>query len=48
VRAVLSARPSGDASADGRALLDALRGGRVYTAIDAMAGPAVPAMAIAE
>jgi hypothetical protein len=41
VRAVLSARPSGDASADGRALLDALRGGRVYTAIDAMAGPAV-------
>ena len=41
VRAVLSAPPSGDASADARALLDALRSGRVFTAIDAMAGPAV-------
>ena len=35
VRAVLSAPPSGDASADARALLDALRSGRVYTAVDA-------------
>ena len=41
VRAVLSARPSGEASADARALLDALRNGRVYTAVDAIAGSAV-------
>jgi hypothetical protein len=41
VRAVLSAPPSGEASADARALLDALRSGRVYTAVDAVAGPAV-------
>ncbi len=41
VRAVLSAPPSGDAPADARALLDAFRNGRVYTAVDAIAGPAV-------
>jgi hypothetical protein len=41
VRAVLGARPSGEASADAGALLDALRSGRVYTAVDAVAGPAV-------
>ena len=41
VRAVLSAPPSGDAPADARALLDALRNGRVFTAVDAIARPAV-------
>jgi hypothetical protein len=41
VRAILSDRPSGDASADARALLDALRNGRSFTAVDAIAGPAV-------
>ena len=32
---------SGDAAADGRGLLDALRRGRAYTVIDAIAGPAL-------
>jgi hypothetical protein len=41
VRAVLNAAPSGEASADAGALLGALRSGRVYTAVDAIAGPAV-------
>jgi hypothetical protein len=41
VRAVVGAPPSGEASADARALLDALRNGRVFTAVDAIAGPAV-------
>jgi hypothetical protein len=41
VRAVLSAPPSADASADAGALLDALRNGRVYTAVDSIASPAI-------
>jgi hypothetical protein len=41
VRAVLPAPPSGEAAADARALLDAIRNGRLYTAVDAVAGPAV-------
>jgi hypothetical protein len=41
VRVVLHAPPGGDPAADGRALLDALRGGRAFTAIDAVAAPAV-------
>ncbi len=41
VRVILSASLSGDARTDARAVLDSLRKGRVFTAIDAMAGPAV-------
>ncbi|MEO8077325.1 MAG: hypothetical protein ABI818_13420, partial [Acidobacteriota bacterium] len=40
-RLVLHAPPSGDAAADATAVLRAMRGGRVFTAIDALAGPAV-------
>lgn len=40
-RALLEAPLSGDAAADGRALLMAIRQGRVFTAIDAVAGPAL-------
>jgi hypothetical protein len=38
-RVVLEAPLSGDAAADGRALLDAIRAGRAFTVIDALAGP---------
>jgi hypothetical protein len=38
-RVVLDAPFSGDAAADGRALLDAIRAGRTFTVIDAMATP---------
>ncbi len=40
-RVVLGRRLTGDASADGRALLDAIRAGRVFSSIDALAGPAL-------
>jgi len=40
VRAVLDAEPSRAADHDSRMLLDAFRAGRIYTAIDASAGPA--------
>jgi hypothetical protein len=40
VRALLSEPPSGDAVRDARLLLDAIRGGRVFSAIDAIAAPA--------
>jgi hypothetical protein len=40
LRAVLDERLTGDAAVDARRLLDAVRAGRVYTAIDAIAGPA--------
>lgn len=40
VRAVLSSPLTGVAAADGRAVLDAIRRGRVFTSIDAVAGPA--------
>jgi hypothetical protein len=39
LRAILERPPSGDASADAALLLDAIRGGRLYTAIDAFAAP---------
>jgi hypothetical protein len=41
VRVIPSASLSGDARADERAVLDSIRKGRVFTAIDAIAGPAV-------
>ena len=40
VRAVLASPLTGVAAADGRAVLDAIRRGRVFTSIDAVAGPA--------
>jgi hypothetical protein len=40
VHAVLDAALTGSAPADGRAVLDAVRRGRVFTVIDALAGPA--------
>jgi hypothetical protein len=40
-RVVLERPLAGDAAADARAVLDAIRQGRVYTAIDALAAPAV-------
>jgi hypothetical protein len=40
-RVILSASLSGDAQTDARAVLDSIRKGRVFTAIDAIAGPAV-------
>lgn len=40
-RAVLDRPLSGDAATDARAVLDAIRKGSVFTAIDALAGPAV-------
>jgi hypothetical protein len=40
MRAVLPAPLTGAADVDGRALLDAIRRGRVFSAIDAVAGPA--------
>ncbi len=40
-RAVLEGPLSGDAAADASALLQAIRTGRVFTAIDAVAGPAL-------
>jgi hypothetical protein len=39
VRALLHEPPSGDAMRDARALLDAIRAGRVFSAIDAIAAP---------
>lgn len=41
VRVILNTPLSGDARTDARAVLDSLREGRVFTAIDALAGPAV-------
>lgn len=41
VRVILDAPLSGDARTDARAVLDSLRRGRLFTAIDAVAGPAV-------
>jgi hypothetical protein len=38
-RAILDRPPTGEAAADARQLLDAIRSGRVFTAIDAMAAP---------
>jgi hypothetical protein len=40
-RVLLDRPPSGDAASDARLLLDAIRGGRVYTVIDAIANNAV-------
>ena len=40
-RVILDEPLSGDASSDARLVMSALRGGRVFTAIDAVAGPAV-------
>jgi hypothetical protein len=40
-KVILDAPPSGEPVGDGRALLDAIRRGRVFTAIDAIASPAV-------
>lgn len=40
VRVVVDRAPSGHAAADARLLLDAVRAGRVFTAIDALASPA--------
>ena len=40
VRALLRDEPTGDAERDGRILLDAIRGGRVFSAVDAIAAPA--------
>ena len=40
IRAVLESEPTGAADRDARLLLAALRAGRVFTAIDAVAGPA--------
>jgi hypothetical protein len=40
VRALLRAAPSGDAARDARLLLDAVRAGRLFSAIDAVATPA--------
>jgi hypothetical protein len=40
VRAVLNSPPSGDAQRDWRLLSEAIRAGRTFTAIDAVAGPA--------
>lgn len=40
-RVILSAPPTGDADADAAELLHAIRSGRVFTAVDALAGPAV-------
>ncbi len=39
-RAILSQERTGNAEHDSRLLLDAIRGGRVFTAIDGVAGPA--------
>lgn len=39
-RAILSQERTGNAEQDSRLLLDAIRGGRVFTAIDGIAGPA--------
>ncbi len=41
VRVMLDAPPTGDARLDAVRLLDAIRGGRVFTAIDAVATPAL-------
>ena len=38
-RVILERPPSGDAGSDARQLLDAIRGGRVFTVIDAIASP---------
>ncbi len=40
IRVLLTSAPMGDAHIDGRAVIDALRRGRVFTAIDAIATPA--------
>jgi hypothetical protein len=40
-RVVLERAPSGDPAVDARAILDAIRQGRVYTSIDALAAPAL-------
>jgi len=40
MRAILDARLTGDAARDARKVLDAFRGGRLFTAIDAIAAPA--------
>ncbi len=40
LRAILERPPSGDAAGDAALLLGAIRGGRVYTAIDGLAAPA--------
>jgi hypothetical protein len=40
IRTILASAPTGDAGADARLVIDALRTGRVFTAIDAIAGPA--------
>src|SRR5262249_3049210 len=41
VRCVLDRAPSGDAAEDGRAIFGAIRSGRVFTVIDALATPAL-------
>ena len=40
IRAVLDQRLTGDAARDARLVLDATRAGHIYTAVDAIAGPA--------
>jgi hypothetical protein len=41
MRAIVQSAPTGAADADARLILDAIRGGRIFSAIDAVAGPAL-------